>query len=232
MSTLDLIRDTHNGKLTRLDAYSKSIEATNGLPKRIEMLVSEIDEYIKEVVEPLKENLYLAYDYTFHLHFDLEPKTHYKLLALDYESLEQIKEEVYLYCIENNIDMPWLIPDKIEMESLFYAHHTERLEQLKNDLRGYIDNPTESNPKESTTAKGVWGLVARYNFLDELGVLKPLEQSGITKKDLQIAVSQILGCNVYTARDLINGDYNAKETKDEQLERHQLINLIKYKQTE
>ena len=47
MSTKDFIKDTHNGKLTRLDAFNKSFEFTNGLPKRIEMLISEIDECIK-----------------------------------------------------------------------------------------------------------------------------------------------------------------------------------------
>jgi hypothetical protein len=59
-----------------------------------------------------------------------------------------------------------------------------------------------------------------------------LETSGLLKKDLQTVISQILGCNIYTARDLINGEYNATETKNEQLERKQLISLIKYKPTE
>ena len=48
------------------------------------------------------------------------------------------------------------------------------------------------------------------------------------------AISQILGCSFDNAKKLkndLNGVYPSSETKDEQLERKQLIDLIKQSQT-
>jgi hypothetical protein len=228
MSTIDLIKDTHNGKLTRLGAFNKSFEFTNGLPKRIEMLIFEIDDYTENVVKPAKEVLYMAYEFYLHSCCDFEFKTHYSLLiqkGLDEDDLFRIHDEVENYLIDNTILFDWDIPSKEEIEAIFYPDFTKRLEQLKSDLHDFIDNPTESNPKEPPTAKDVWGLVARYNFLDELGVLSALKNLSETEKAK--AISQILGCNLHNAKKLKNGTYPTNETKDEQIERTQLINLIK-----
>jgi hypothetical protein len=224
MSTLDLIKDTHQGKLTRLDAFNKSFEFTNGLPKRIEILISEIDDFIK----PKKQSLFKAYDYFLDIHFDLEPffiSFHdLENLGFEFDDLQRIENESKSYCYDFGIGERFSLKTETVVD-FYYPDFTKRLEQLKSDLHDFIDNPTESNPKEPPTAKDVWGLVARYNFLDGLGILSVLKNLSETEKAK--AISQILGCNLHNAKKLKNGTYPTNETKDEQIERTQLINLIK-----
>lgn len=78
--------------------------------------------------------------------------------------------------------------------------------------------------------KGVWGLVSRYNFLEYLGVWDKLNK--LTETEKANAISQILGCNPDNAKKLKNGTYPTTETQTEQLERKQLIDLIKQAQTD
>jgi hypothetical protein len=91
--------------------------------------------------------------------------------------------------------------------------------------------PIPTQVKEKPTSKDTWGLVARYNFLDDLGVLGLLENMTNQTKKAE-AISQILGCNFDNAKKLKNGTYQTNETQTEQLERKQLIALIKQTQSD
>jgi hypothetical protein len=242
MGFYETLDDLREGNITQIEVINDILNQTQKDPDRIQMFIDEIDFYLSMEQEELEAEISAILQRIFK-----EGLTSENTKDLNLNE----REKFILYVCERDkiksfFDIPEKKRDLIDSEHplakqwnestvfnpdynhFYFVGEFWTIYSLKNKLKKYIT----PQPKEKTKAKDVWGLAARYNFLDELGVLKPLEKSGITKKDLQIAVSQILGCNVYTARDLINGEYNAKETKDELLERHQLINLIKYKQTE
>lgn len=144
---------------------------------------------------------------------------------------------VFLEIIESNNfdnlnDIPKTKENEPDFESVFYPNEFTTLYQLKNDLLKYCE-PQQPEPQpepKKKQAKDVWGLVARYNFLENLGVLDKLNK--LSENDKSKVISQILGCNFDNAKKLKNGVYQRDETQTEQLERKQLIDLIKRTQTD
>jgi len=236
MTTNELFKQLENHELSHFDALNIVLNITQKEQERIKIFIGELENslFCRKVTlnfrigECLKEffqgDLMDIEDPIIINQHDENDESYLEVIKynckfLGFKKIEDIPAE------PNNDELNNYPPNYIDY---FLPNFFNAFDTLKADLEKYITPQTNERP----TPKKGWGLVARYNFLDELDVLKTLETSGLLKKDLQTVISQILGCNIYTARDLINGEYNATETKNEQLERKQLISLIKYKPTE
>lgn len=199
MTTKEFIHKVFYGELGQLDALNKSFEITNKEKLRIEMLITEIDQFLNLCVT-------------------VEPR------------------------YQDQRDRPFVFPTSFSRDRYHFngfppKEKLGRVNQLKTDLLSFLDSQNETPSTNKKQSKGVWKLATRYKFLDNLGVVKPLvllcsKAEGMQKNDLNRIVSQILGCDVSTARDLINKSYTTKETKDEQFEREQLEALIKQHQVD
>jgi len=261
MTTSELFEKLRDGEISRFDALNTVLTLTQKEPERINIFIDEVDYYVFNEKEGINNDIIVLLGYYFDDKLTKdeifkEVVTDLDIIETNGDALYEFDEfDVLEICEAKNFkswgDLPTRTVNSVNtesqfskkygdsfdfpfsFESLFYPYEFYPFYQLKSDLAKYLTpHQTTIQQNNKPKSKDVWGLVARYNFLDELGVLKTLETSGLLKKDLQTVISKILGCNIYTARDLINREYNATETKNEQLERNQLINLIKYKQTE
>ena len=240
--TLDDLRDCNN--ITQIEVINDILNQTQKDPERIQMFIDEIDFYLYAEKEELESEINSILQRIFNEGLTTENT---KDLDLD-------KREKYILhiCerdgIKSFFDIPKKKRDFIDLNHplakkmnevtipdynhFYFVGEFWSIYSLKNKLKKYITPPQpepQPEPKKKQS-KDSWGLVARYNILEYLGVWDNLNKLSETEK--ANAISQILGCNPDNAKKLKNGKYPTNETKDEQLERTQLIDLIKRKQTD
>lgn len=224
MTSREFIQKVFNGELGRLDAYNISLELTEREVLKIEMLIIEIDEFCK-----LKT---LGFENAFKWRIDraMPNPTNYDRGAIlragfNESEIPDIDDRVYSVLSDpSNKDL--FEDENLDYEKLFYPDLCKSLYQLKTDLSDFLESQNEVPTTEKKKSKEVWGLAARYNFLDDLGFFNKIQYTD--DQTLRATfISQVLGCSFDNAKKLKNGKYQAGETNEELMERRQLLKRIK-----
>lgn len=229
MTSREFIKKVRNGELGRLDAYNKSFDFTNGEKLKIKMLIAEIDETCKLHTSWYFDVIQSRIDDAVGLPSDFNNQ---KIIEVNFSNydLEEIDIKVKHYVDEHSIK-DFFDYCNLDLVKDFYPDLLKSTDQLKTDLLDFLDSQNEVPTSEKKKSKDVWGLEARYNFLDDLGILDWIR--GMSDQTLRATfISQVLGCSLDNAKKLKNEKYQAGETIEEQLERKQLFAIIKQHQAD
>lgn len=240
--TLDDLRDCNN--ITQIEVINDILNQTQKDPERIQMFIDEIDFYLYAEKEELESEINSILQRIFNeglttentKDLDLDERGKYILHICERDGIKSFFDipEKKRDLIDSNHPLAKQMNEVTirDYSHFYFVGEFWSIYSLKNKLKKYITPPQpEQQPEpKKKQSKYVWGLVARYNFLKDLGVLDKLYK--LTETDKAKAISQILNCNIDNAKKLKNGKYPTNETKDEQLERKQLIDLIKRTQTD
>jgi hypothetical protein len=219
MNIKEILFQLQFGKISLFDALTTLLNLAQKDPEMLRVCIHEVQRFINQSRTELNQEVFNVLGQYFNGELNETDKKN------------DFVEHVIFMCSHYNYTKLDDVPELNDLNRDFFGLNERILEDLKRSLEKYITpHQITIQPNEKPKSKDVWGLVARYNFLDEWGVLSGLKNLSETEKAK--AISQILGCNLHNAKKLKNGTYPTNETKDEQLERKQLINLIKRTQTD
>lgn len=229
MTTKEFIHKVFEGELGQLDAYNKSFDFTIGEKLKIEILITEIDQFCKSKTLNFRQVIEWMIDLENFLPTNFNYQGFLDDGFNDFE-LREIQNKVKDYIDEHSI-VDFFDYCNLDLVKDLYPDLCKSLNQLKTDLLSFLDSQNETPSTEKKQAKAVWGLAARYNFIKDLEVIKRIELIS-NQTEIARAISQILGCSFDNAKKLKNGSYQVDETMEEQLERKQLFQLIEQHQVD